>query len=49
MGDLDDRVILEGMDDNILAPGRYPENFMLISLIEVCQDWGLRRGILGGH
>ena len=37
------------MDDLILPQGSYPENFVLISLLEVCQDWGSRRGILGGH
>ena len=39
-GDLEDRVILDVMDDIILPPGRYPENFMLISLLEVCQEGG---------
>ena len=49
MGDLEDRVILDVMDDHILAPGRYPENFVLISLLEVCQEGGgSRRGVLGG-
>ena len=28
------------MGDHILAPKRYPENFVLISLLEVCQEWG---------
>ena len=50
MGDLDDKVILDVMDDHILAPGRYPENFVLITLLEVCQEGGgSRRGVLGGH
>ena len=35
-----DMVILDVMDDHILAPERYPENFVLISLLEVCQEWG---------
>ena len=37
---MEDRVILDVMDDHILAPGRYPENFVLISLLEVCQMGG---------
>ena len=49
MGDLEDRVILDVMNDHILAPGRYPENFVLISLLEVCQEEGSRREILGGR
>ena len=28
------------MDDLILPQGRYPESFMLISLLEVCQEGG---------
>ena len=24
--------------------GRYPENFVLISLLEVCQEWGVKKG-----
>ena len=45
MGYLEDRVILAIMDDHILAPGRYPESFVLISLSEGCQEWG---GLHGG-
>ena len=45
MGDLDDRVILDVMDDHNLAPGRYPENFVLISLLEVCQEGFLTRDL----
>ena len=40
-GDLEDMVILDVMDDLILPQGRYPENFMLRSLLEVCQKWGV--------
>ena len=25
------------------AKGRYPESFMLVSLLEVCQEWGLKK------
>ena len=37
-------VIVDVMDDLILAPERYPENFVLISLLEVCQEWGVKKG-----
>ena len=47
--DLEDRVILDDMDDHILPPGRYPENFVLISLLEVCQEGGVKKGGLGGR
>ena len=33
-------VILDVMDDHILAPEKYPDNFVLIYLLEVCQEWG---------
>ena len=26
----------------------YPENFVLISQLEVCQEWGVKKGVLGG-
>ena len=32
-----------------LPLGRYPENFVLISQLEVCQIGASRRGLLGGH
>ena len=31
------------MDNLILPPGRYPESFMLISLLEVCQEGGVKK------
>ena len=37
------------MDDLDRLQGRYPENFMLISQLEVCQEGGSRRGVLGGR
>ena len=43
-GDLEDMVILDVMDDLILPQGRYPESFVLISLLEVCQEWGVLHG-----
>ena len=42
--DLEDRVILDVMDDLVWPKGRYPEIFMLISLLEVCQELGLLTG-----
>ena len=45
---MDDRVIPDAMKDVYLPLGRYPENFMLISQLEVCQEGGSRRGVLGG-
>ena len=33
-------VIPDVMDDLILPPGRYPESFLLISLLQVRQEWG---------
>ena len=35
---------LEDMDDLFWPQRRYPESFVLISLIEVCQEWGVLRG-----
>ena len=46
MGGLEDRVILDVMDDHILAPGRYPENFMLISLWKCVRKGGQEGGYL---
>ena len=39
-GDMDNRVILDIMNDVLLPQGRYPESFVLISLLEVCQEQG---------
>ena len=41
---MEDRVIIDVMDDHILPPGRYTENFVLTSLLEVCQEWGVKKG-----
>ena len=32
------------LDHLILPQGKYPESFMLISLLEVCQEWGVKKG-----
>ena len=37
---MEDRVILDVMDDVFLPQGKYPESFMLIYLLEVCQEVG---------
>ena len=44
MGDVEDRVIPELMNDVFLPQGRYPENFVLISQSEVCQEGGVKKG-----
>ena len=41
--DMEDRVISDTMNNVFLTQGRYPENFVLISQLEVCQ------GVLGGR
>ena len=41
---MEDMVIPEVMDDLILTKGRYSESFMLISLLEVCQEWEVKMG-----
>ena len=43
-GDMDDRVIPDVMNDVLLPQGRYPEHFMLISQLEVCQEVGVKKG-----
>ena len=37
---MEDRVISDIMNDVFLPLGRYPENFVLISLLKVCQEGG---------
>ena len=37
---MEDMVIPDIMNDVFLPKGRYPENFMLISQLEVCQEGG---------
>ena len=39
--DMDDRVI----PDVLLPPGRYSENFVLISQLEVCQERRVKKGV----
>ena len=47
--DMEDRVILDVMEHVFLPKGRYPESFVLISLSEVCQEWAVKKGVLGGR
>ena len=45
---MDGRVIPDFMNNVLLPKGRYPENFVFISQLEVCQEGGgSRRGVLG--
>ena len=48
-GEMEDMVIPDIMNDVFLPQGRYPENVVLISQLEVCQEEGSRRGVFGGH
>ena len=43
-GDMEDMVIPNIMNDVLLPLGRYPENSVLISLLEVCQEGGFKKG-----
>ena len=38
--DMEDRVIPDVMNNVFLPQGRYPESFMPLSLLEVCQEGG---------
>ena len=55
IGDIDDRVIPVVMIDFLLPQGRYPENYVSISRLEVCQEGGTWRTLRvperrhGGH
>ena len=41
---MEDIVIPDVMNDVFLPQGRYPENVVLISQLEVCQDGGVKKG-----
>ena len=43
-GDLENRVILDVMDDPVWPKGRYPESFVSISSLKVCQEGGFLYG-----
>ena len=47
--DLKNRVIFYIMDGIDRPQGRNPEIFMLITLLEVCQEEGHSMDVLGGH
>ena len=40
---MEDLVIPDVMNDVFLPQGRYPENFVLISQLEVCQEGGVKK------
>ena len=38
------RVTIQSMDDLGRLQGRYPQNFVLISQLDVCQEGGVKKG-----
>ena len=40
---MEERVVHDIMNDVFLPQGRYPENFVLISQLEVCQEGGVKK------
>ena len=40
----DDRVLPDVINDVLVPKGTYPENFVLISQLEVCQEGGVKKG-----
>ena len=41
---MDDRVVVDILNDVLLPQGRYPENFVSIFQLEVCQEGGVKKG-----
>ena len=41
---MEDRVIPDVMNDVFFTPSKIPENFVLISQLEVCQEGGVKKG-----
>ena len=41
---MEDMVIPDIMNDVFIPQGRYPENLLLISQLEVCQEGGVKKG-----
>ena len=41
---MDDRVIPDFMNDVLVTRGTYPENCVIISQMEVCQDGRVKKG-----
>ena len=48
-GYFEKRVILEVMDVLYKPQGSYPESFMLMTFLEVCQEWGVLYVGTGGR
>ena len=46
---MEDIVVPDVMIDVFSPQGRYPENFVLISQLEVHQEGGVKKGVLGGR
>ena len=46
---MEDLVIPDVLNDVFLPQGKYLENFVLIYQLEVCQEGGVKMGVLGGH
>ena len=46
---MEDMVVPDVMNYVFLPQVRYPENFVLISQLEVCQEGGVKKGRLGGR
>ena len=42
---MEDMVVPDVMNDVFLPQGRYPENFLLISQSEVCQEGRVKKGV----
>ena len=41
---MEDRVVPDIINDVFLPQGRYPDNFVLISQLEVCKEGGVKKG-----
>ena len=41
---MDDRIIVDIKNNVFLHQGRYPENFVLLSQLEVCQEGRVKKG-----
>ena len=37
-------IAMQSIDDLDRLQGRYPENLVLLSQLEVCQEWGVKKG-----
>ena len=42
-------ITIQSMVDLGRLQARYPENFLLIFQLEVCQEGGVKKGVLGGY